>query len=460
MASSVSPGDPVNTQGQKGRKSTQRERLAAGMAEVAVREGYAAASVAQVIAHAGVSRPTFYDYFSDKQACFLAVHRELAASLLERVELALERETPAHAAQAVVKALVELANSEPTAARYLMQETMAAGPDARDERDHTISQIAQIVERALARAPTAPAPDVSTRALVGGVYRVLSLRLRRGERDFEPLAGELVRWLAAYEQPSREHRWRSLRPGPMPAQVPESPELLWRPPLPLPRGRRRLSEAEVSQNQRERILCAAVHVAHEKGYAATTIAHIAATGRIDRRIFYRHFQDKQDAFLTALEQGIQRAVALTALSFFGAPTWPERVWEAGLALTSFMAVNPAFAHVGVIEAYAIGPTAVQRFEDLRTAFTIFLQEGHQHQSVHVDPPSAAALEAVAAVAFEIAYHELRHGRIAGVARLLPHVVFLCLAPFLGAQAANEFIDAKLQEARSSRRGDSNRGPQH
>jgi AcrR family transcriptional regulator len=460
MASGVSPGGPVNTEVQKSRKSTQRERLVVAMAEVATREGYTAANVAQVIAHAGVSRPTFYEYFEDKQDCFLAVHRELAADLRARVELAVEREAPARAAQAMVTALVEFANSEPTAARYLMQEAMAGGPRAREERDRTISSIIEVVERALVRAPETPTPDVPMHALVGGIYRVLALRLRRGERDLKPFADELVSWLAAYETPPGAHRWRVLRPTSPPLEMPEAPEMLWRPPPPLPRGKRRLSEGQVSQNQRERILFAAVQAAHEKGYRATTIADIAAAGRFDRRVFYKHFQDKQEAFLAALEQGLQRAIALTASGFFSAPTWPERVWEGGRALATFLAINPPLTHVGLIEAYAIGPTAVQRFEDLRTAFTIFLQEGNQHQAVHTSPPSPRAMETVAATTFEIGYHELRNDRVINLVRLMPHIVFLCLAPFIGTQTANEFIDAKLKQERERRREDSNRGPQH
>ena len=65
------------------RKSSQRERLLAGMVAAANRDGYADANVSAVIAEAGVSRPTFYDYFSDRDDCFVAaiadMHERLAA---------------------------------------------------------------------------------------------------------------------------------------------------------------------------------------------------------------------------------------------------------------------------------------------------------------------------------------------------------------------------------------------
>ncbi len=71
---SVDASAPVRTR----RKRTQRERLIAGMVMAARRHGYAGANVSRVIARAGVSRPTFYEYFADKDDCFLATHRELA----------------------------------------------------------------------------------------------------------------------------------------------------------------------------------------------------------------------------------------------------------------------------------------------------------------------------------------------------------------------------------------------
>jgi AcrR family transcriptional regulator len=443
MASRTSASSPVNTGLQNDRRSTQRERLLSGMSEVAVREGYTAANVARVIAHAGVSRPTFYEYFNDREDCFLAVHRELASDLLDRVRAAVTKQSPTRSTQATVVALVEFARAEPIAARFLMHEAMAAGPGALDERDRTIAQIERIAEDARAQAPPADAtPDASVRAVVGGVYRLLSLRLRRGERELGLLSGQLERWLAAYERPTREHRWRTLQAGPAPALSPCVPELAWRPPPPLARGRKGVSMEEVSHNHRERILFAAMEVACRKGYAATTIADIATAAHVDRRVFYGHFQGKQDAFLAALERGFQQEIAITASGFFSAPTWPERVWEAGQAFTHFFAVNPALAHAGFIEAYAIGPAAVQRYEELRIAYTIFLQEGHYHQRKDVMPPSPLALEVIAASVFEIAYLEIREGHTAELLRQLPNVTHLCLAPFLGAPGANAFIDGK------------------
>src|SRR5271168_2274920 len=61
----------------KGRRSTQRERLLAGVLATVDEAGYAGTSVSRIIGEAGVSRPTFYDYFSDKEDCLLGALRDI-----------------------------------------------------------------------------------------------------------------------------------------------------------------------------------------------------------------------------------------------------------------------------------------------------------------------------------------------------------------------------------------------
>ncbi len=426
------------------RKSTQRERLLNGMVEAANRDGYAGAGVSQVIANAGVSRPTFYDYFADKDDCFLAAHREIAHRLLELVGHAVGHGPPERAIQLAVGALIELAGSDPTGARFLMNEIMAGGPRALDERDRMLGEIERIIERSRRRTPAETAgPDLPIRPTIGAVLWLLAPMLRRGESDLSELAEDLVDWIESYDRPLSEHRWRTLEPGP---EIPSSPhvsELSLEAPSPLPRGRPRASAAEVARNQRERILFATAEVAVEKGYSATRIADITATAGVDGRVFYAHFRDKQQAFLAVHELGVQQVMATSAGGYFSGSTWPERIWEGVRASAHFTASYPVVAHIGFVESHAVGFSALQRVDDSRTAFTIFLQEGYQQPNA--GSPPRGALEAIAAAAFELGYRQMRIGKGHEMPRFVPLVVYLCLAPFLDPEAAMEFVDGKLAE---------------
>lgn len=427
----------------KERKDTQRGRLIAGMLNAAVRKGYAGANIAEAIAHAGVSRPTFYEYFDDKDDCFITVHREISAQMLVRVANAIQASPPERAVHAAVHALIMRAEANPDRARFLVNETLAGGPRVLDQRDDTIAHIERLIERRRAEAPLdAPTPDLPVRALIGGIGGLLAPRLRRNEHDFRVLVEEIVNWLDDYCHPTASHRWRTLDPGPPLPPSEHVAELPLRTPPPLAPGRPSLSSAEVARNQRERILYATADVAARKGYAAATIADITTTAGVDRRVFYANFHNKQQAFLAIHELGFQQMMAVCASAFFSGSSWPERIWEGLRAGTHFDASYPVLAHIGYVEAHAVGSPAIQRVEDSHAAFTIFLQEGYLQAST---PPPRSVVDAIATTIYEIGYHQARTQQIRQLPRMTPHAAYLVLTPFIGREAANDFVDAKLRE---------------
>jgi AcrR family transcriptional regulator len=426
------------------RRSTQRERLIAGMIAACSRHGYEGANVSRTIAVAGVSRPTFYEYFTDKHDCFLAAHRELAQLLVREIERAVSAVGPDQAVQAAIRRFVELSQEYPDRADLLTNETMAGGRAALDAHDRMMEQMSEAVERARAKASARMlTPDLPIQMVFGAGRWLLAPALRRGEHDLSALADDLTNWVDSYMAPSAEHRWSTLDPGPALPSSPHVTEVSLRPPPAIPPGRPRLSKADVARNQRERILYATANVAAAKGYVASTIADITASAGVDRRVFYKHFRDKQQAFLAIHEFAIHQVMTLAASAFFSVTAWTDRVWEAMRATTQFEATHPIITHIGHVESHAVGAPAIQRIDDSRAAFTIFLQEGSQLTSESL---SRTAMEAIAGAVFEIGYRQVRRGQSEQISRLAPHATYLVLAPFMGPAAAGEFIDRKLEQA--------------
>lgn len=452
MAHRAARAQTVNTALPTGRKSTQRERLLGGMVAAANRDGYAGANVSAVIEQAGVSRPTFYDYFADRDECFVATITDAHERLATEVKKAVEEQPPERAMPAAVAAIVSFAGVEPARAHFLMSESMSGGPRALDARDHGVLEIERIIKRSQQRAKaTAATPDIPPRVAVGAIYRLLSSRLRRGETGGGALTDGLTQWLSSYATPAGKHRWASTKPS---ASPPPSPFVSPSPPSapkPLGPGRPGLSPEEVAANHRGRILYAAARLAEEKGYVATTIAEITRLAGIDGRAFYGLFVDKQDAFMTLHELGLRQVLDVTASSFFSGASWPDRIWEAARAFTQFLEVNPLITHIGFVEANAVGPGAAQRVQDSHSAFAIFLQEGYMHVTGD-QPPTHAAVEAIVTSVFEMVYLQARTGAKPKVSGLAGQMTFLCLAPFLGAGEANRFIEAKINAGRPAKPG--------
>ncbi len=511
MAPTARRAQTRNTAIPAGRRETQRERLLAGVVAVANHEGHVAANVSAVIAQAGVSRPTFYEYFAGTEDCFLAALADANERLLASVRDALgEAGEPSAAAsgprtaqdarggsalRAVLAALVDFARATPELARFAMSESLGGGPKALAARDETIGEIADLAEcarrPASAAAHTSDAPDLpDARDLpdtpdlplwlaIGTACRLLASRLRRGLPISSALLEELIVWIESYARAADSRRWRDSPLGAPAGPSPYVPDSPMRPPQSLGRGRPKISEEEVAENHRQRLLFAAAALAAERGYAGTTIAEIAKRARLDRRVFYTHFRDKQHIYAAVYDFGFQRLLAVTAGAFFAGGSWPERVWEGTRGLAQFLENNSALASVGFVEVYAIGPSAVQRIEDGVSAFTVFLQEGYQYEPRAASPPRLA-VEAIATSFVEVVYHQTRASRAEGGASesaagagtgaagtgaadagaagasagradasrpgmrgAVGLLAFVCLAPFLGEGPAVEFVAERL-----------------
>ncbi len=439
------------------RKLTQRQRLITGMIEATNRRGYAKANVAVVIAHAGVSRPTFYDYFEDRDACFLASIVEADTELRRDVDGALAGLTGQAAWEAAVRAMVDYAASEPARARFLMGEAMAGGPTAIAARDEGVQELAEAISAAAERASgRAAMADLDPRVLVGSVYRMVSIRLRRGglrreETVLGTLADELIGWLAAYVRPASARRWATLEPAPEPPRSPHVPEApLQRRPKEPASGRPRADPGQVTEQQRLRILYATGKLAQTKGFADTTVTDIRKLARVHSSVFYRLFADKQEAFAAVHELGFQQVMDVTAKAFFSVTGWPQRSWEGARAFTQLLQENPVVAYIAFVEAYAVGPGAVQRIEDTHVAFLYFLEEGAAERGPD-QAPSRVAMEAIIAGIFEVIYMQARRREQAQIAAMFGYIEHIWLTPFLGVKASDAFIDRKMKSTTRVRR---------
>lgn len=436
---------------QQARKTTQLDRLLKAMVEVGNRRGYAGASVSAVIAVAGVSRPTFYEYFSDREDCFRATIEHAQEGLLGAVASTLADAPPEEAIGAAIRRLVSWADEQHALARFLFSESMAGGPTALEARDRGVRVLAGTIESTLKRAPRgSQLPDLDPVVAVGTAQRMLGTLLRREQLGFAGLADDLVGWVDAYARPRGEARWRTLKPGRLPpgsAHVPPVP-IQQMPPM-LPPGRTRLPEEQVAENHRLRILYATARLAEERGFAASTVADIARLARVDGSTFYRLFSDKQAAFTAVHELGFQQVMDVTSKAYFSGSSWPERCWEAGLALTQLLEENPLVARVGFVEAYSVGE-AVQRVDDSHTAFTFFLQEGLVYEP-KLGAPSRVAMEAIIASVFEIIYLRAREPGEPKIAGMIGYIAHMWMTPFLGAKQTDELIARRLGTAKRKAR---------
>src|SRR3954452_15214269 len=177
----VLPRGP-HTLGREIVEASQRTRLLEAMAEVVAAKGYGAASIADVIARAGVSRKTVYVHFRDKLDCFLAAYEVGVEVLFEALRSAGEDESDVGAiTRAPIRAYLRTLASEPAFARTFLIEVNAAGPQARERRREVHRRFAELARELVAQLPGVPqAPAELHLAAVGATDELVSTWVLEG----------------------------------------------------------------------------------------------------------------------------------------------------------------------------------------------------------------------------------------------------------------------------------------
>lgn len=154
----------------------QRERLLMAMAGVVAEKGYAATTVGDVIASAGVSRATFYEQFADKQEGFLAAFD--AAS--DRV-LAATRPARGATFSDVLAAYLDALVADAAFAKVFLVEIYAVGPAGMARRAAGQQRFTDAVAHAV--GARSAADRFACEAFVAAVGSMVTTRLAAGDLD-------------------------------------------------------------------------------------------------------------------------------------------------------------------------------------------------------------------------------------------------------------------------------------
>ncbi len=107
---------------------SQRERILTAMAEACASKGYGAATIADIVETAGVSRATFYELFKDKEDCLQASMELSLADAMGRIVEVYSPDKPwATMVRDAAATFLDLLASRPDFARMALIEAPAAG---------------------------------------------------------------------------------------------------------------------------------------------------------------------------------------------------------------------------------------------------------------------------------------------------------------------------------------------
>lgn len=175
-------------------RAVQRERLLAAMTATVTEIGYSALTVQDVLTRAGISRPTFYEQFEDKEDCFLAAFDAVVGQLRERIgNAAAEGDEWKERLRLGIGALLEFVEEDPGAARAAIVEARASSPQGLRRRDEVLDGFAACIDALIREELAEPPSPIAAAGVVGGIESVLYARLQKGAlKDLDSLLPSLM----------------------------------------------------------------------------------------------------------------------------------------------------------------------------------------------------------------------------------------------------------------------------
>jgi AcrR family transcriptional regulator len=186
----------------------QRERLLNGVVEAVAEHGYNATTIGAITEAARISRRTFYEYFKDKEGCFLAAY-EMIDTHVRGAMLTAAEASPGSGPERVrasLAALLDVLSRDLAVARFYLVEPLAAGGEIAARYREAMQLLAETLRPE--GGPAEANVEIRDQVLMGGIATLITRRVKAGEAaqlpELLPDLTELA--LAPYIGRSEAHR--------------------------------------------------------------------------------------------------------------------------------------------------------------------------------------------------------------------------------------------------------------
>jgi AcrR family transcriptional regulator len=194
---------------------------------------------------------------------------------------------------------------------------------------------------------------------------------------------------------------------------------------------------EPGRGARELIAAAAIDLAAEYGYEATSVEMVIERAGVTRADFDANFAGKEDCALQIYEERLGDFVALVLTAAEAESDWRDGMRAGGYAAARYLRDNPRLAQVGVVQMLAVGSMADARRAGLLDPIVDLIDAGRAELA---DPDSIGrgVAEAVLGSIYELAIRDLASGLGTGSAeKIVPQLMYVAVRPYLGHELARE-----------------------
>lgn len=208
----------------------------------------------------------------------------------------------------------------------------------------------------------------------------------------------------------------------------------------LPSGRHSLPREFVIESQRDRLLDAMAAACAAGRYAEVSVADVVARARVSRSTFYELFPDREACFLAAYDAILGRFLdeVVRACGQSG-PGWADRI-EAGVETSlRFLASEPDFTRMCVVDMFSAGPAALDRYLSALRLLTGMVDTARTELPDAAGVPESVAAMVIggAAVVVRGEILEERTGDLPGVG---PDILHAILSQYMDPDRVTERVE--------------------
>ncbi|HEU5143495.1 MAG TPA: TetR/AcrR family transcriptional regulator, partial [Solirubrobacterales bacterium] len=198
-------------------------------------------------------------------------------------------------------------------------------------------------------------------------------------------------------------------------------------------------------DQRRRILEATAELVAEHGYQETTIEMVVRAAKVGYATFYKHFPDKEAAFLGLLAAAMDRTASRVEAAYRREEgPWADRVGAALGVLFEDIAANPAVAHACLVDSLTAGPQAVELHEAALKRLAPLLRPGRELRPHRAKLPDSLE-ETLAGGVVWVLNQRLLGGEVEQLRSLFPETLEFLLRPYVGEEEAAGVADEVAEE---------------
>jgi len=405
-----------------GALSPRAARVRAALTDTVAEQGYAAATVEDIVTRAGVTRSFFDLEYANKERCLIATFECFAQQVYGRL-VSSYRRVPDHAANragslhASIHTLMHMVATRQAPSWLCLVEARGAGRAATRHCKSAETYLAHLLQTGLPPSDERLISSDAAAAIVGGIWHVTSAHLIADTASQLPkLTDEIVRWALSYTD---EDVWTSDRRRPAHHEnaasdlAEPSPEI-----------------AQPEDAKEDLILASVATAVSDRGYQHTTVRDIARHLGLSTSSFYRHFPSKDNAVLTA-SQHFSRHIIETATAAFEAACSPVvGIRDAITSLSRSLHDDPQTAHLLMLDSLELGPPAReihdQAIKSLANLYTAAFDIG---------PTDEVTLNATTGAVWSTLRAQAGHIDADPERILAGELTFVALAPFIGRDAA-------------------------